>query len=369
MSGHASGGPSSRHAMIMAGGSGTRLWPMSRKRRPKQLLPFVEGRSLLEAAADRLDGAVPLERRWICTGETWRSLIHTALPSFPDAQILGEPVGRNTTNAVGFTAAILARRDPDAVFAVLTADHLIEPASEFRRSLDVAFALVEDDPRRFVTFAITPAFAATSYGWVERGDAVPGFDRAFLARGFVEKPDRETAERYLASGTWGWNSGMFVFHAGTFMDALAEFQPASHEGLTRIASAWDTSDAREVLAAVYPTLPSISVDYGVMEPAAGHERIDVCCVPMDVSWMDVGSWPSYGETLDADADGNRTNAPTLHVDSRNVLTVSDDPAHTIATVGCEDLIVVHTADATMICPVSEAQRVRDLAERAPDGLR
>ncbi len=362
-------GDGSRYAMIMAGGSGTRLWPMSRHRRPKQLLPLIDGKSLLEAAAARLEGAVPLERRLICSGESWRPLIRETLPAFADAQILGEPVGRNTTNAVGLTAALLARRDRDAVFAVLTADHLIEPAEEFRRSLGVAFVAVEDDPRRFVTFAITPTFAATSYGWVDRGEPLPGVEGAFRARGFEEKPPLEKAERYLASGTWGWNSGMFVYHAATFMELLADFQPASHEGLERIADAWETSRAAEVLESVYPTLPGISVDYGVMEPAATHEGVAICCVPMRVSWMDVGSWPSYGETLAADADGNRTNTRTVHVGSRNVLAVSDDPTHTIATVGCADLIVVHTTDATMVCPVAEAQRVRLLAEAAPPDLR
>ncbi|MCP3905097.1 MAG: mannose-1-phosphate guanylyltransferase [Planctomycetes bacterium] len=359
-----------RYAMIMAGGAGTRLWPMSRRTRPKQLLPFIKGRSLLEVAADRLEGVVPADRRYICTGESYRAAVRDALPRFDDEQILGEPAARNTVNAVGFTAAVLRERDPDAVFAVLTSDHLIEPLDEFRRRLDVGFALVESDPSRIVTFSIVPTFAATGYGWVRRGDAIDGFDGAFEATGFEEKPEKvETAEKYLASGVWGWNSGMFVFHAAQFMDALSWFLPASHEGLSRIGAAWNTPGRRGELEATYPTLPSDSVDYAVMEPAAADDRLRIAVVPMDVTWKDVGSWPSYGETLAADDDGNRTNARTLHVDSRNVLAVSDDPDHLIATVGCEDLIVIRTADVTLVCPASKAQQVKAAAEAADDALK
>ncbi len=365
--------PTSRYAMIMAGGAGTRLWPMSRRDRPKQLLPLhLPGpgrRSLLEMAAARLDGAVAPPHRLVCTGEAHRPLVRAALPELADEQILGEPVGRNTVNAVGLTAAVLARRDPDAVFAVLTSDHLIEPADEFRRRLDTAFALVEDDRTRLVTFSITPTFAATGYGWVNRGEPVPGFDGAFRALGFDEKPEAPTAEAYLASSTWGWNSGMFVFHAAQFLESLSWFEPASFDGLKAIGEAWGTDRQQEVLAAVYPTLRADSVDFAVMEPAASDARLTICCVPMNVSWMDVGSWPSYGETIDADEHDCRTNTRTLHLDSTGVLAVSDDPSHTIATIGCRDLIVVHTRDVTMVCPTAEAQRVRALAEKADEDLR
>jgi mannose-1-phosphate guanylyltransferase len=357
------------YAMIMAGGAGTRLWPMSRRDRPKQLLRFIDGRSLLAIAADRLEGVVPPQRRLICTGEAYREAIRTALPAFGDEQILGEPVGRDTVNAVGFTAAVLAKRDRDAVFAVLTADHIIEPQDEFRRRLDVGYALVDDDPSRFVTFAITPTFPATGYGYVERGHPIEGFDHAFTARQFVEKPDEETAKRYLDAGTFGWNSGMFVFHARTFMEALKRFQPNSHAGLMRIADVWDGPSRLQMLNDVYPTLPKTSVDFGVMEPAAEDDSLTICSVPMSVSWVDVGSWPTYGETLDADSDGNRTNARALNLDSRNVLAVSDDPNHTIATIGCDELIVIRTADVTLVCPASEAQRVKEMVGIAPEPLR
>lgn len=358
-----------RNALIMAGGAGTRLWPMSRQERPKQLLPFLGGRSLLQIAAARLEGVVPPERRLVCAAERYREAIVNSIPSLTNDRYLGEPMGRDTVNAVGFGAAILQKHDPNAVFAVLTADHLIEPQEEFVRRLDLGFRLVEADPSRLVTFAITPTFAATGYGYVEQGDAIPGFEGAYRARRFVEKPDRTTAEQYLAEGGFGWNSGMFVFSAATVMDALSRFKPECHAGLAQIAAAWETPHQREVLERVYPTLPKTSVDYALMEPAARDEELRVCVVPMAVQWMDVGSWPTYGQTLPADADGNRTNTRTAHLNSRNVLAVSDDPDHTIAVIGGSDLIVVRTADVTLVVPASMAERVKDVALTVEPRLR
>jgi mannose-1-phosphate guanylyltransferase len=354
-----------RYAMIMAGGSGTRLWPMSRKGAPKQLLPFIGGKSLLQIAGERLEGVVPAERRLVCASEAYRAQVMAAVPALQPQNWLGEPVGRDTLNAVGFAAAVLARRDPDAVFVVITSDHLITPQAEFANRLAEGFRLVEADPSRFVTFGITPTFAATGYGYVERGEEIAGFDRCFRAKRFVEKPDRARAEQYLASGAFSWNSGMFVFQADSCLEAIRWFQPESAAGLERIAQAWGSRQQASVVAEVYPTLPKISVDYGLMEPASVDVRRTIVEVPMNVNWKDVGSWPTWAETLAVDAEGNRANARTQHLGARGVVVASDDPNHVVSVVGLENVIVVRTATATLVCRADMAERVKEIAGHVP----
>lgn len=365
--------------MIMAGGQGTRLWPMSRQHQPKQLLRFIERpeepgrmRSLLELAAGRLEGVVPEDRRYICTAERYRAQILESLPQFSHDRLLGEPVARDTVNAVGFAAAALEKRDPDAIFAVLTADHIIEPARRFAEVMREGFALVEEDPSRFVTFAVRPTYPATGFGYVERAGAVPGRPGAFHVRQFVEKPGLEKAKEYIASGTFGWNSGMFVFSARAVMGALEKYLPETAAGLRRIQSALGTGRERATLDDVYPTLKKISLDYAIMEPASKERPSPVYGVTMDLDWLDVGSWPSYAETLHPDRAGNRTSGPAQSVivgGTGNLVVSGAGPAHTVAILGCSDLVVVHTPEATLVMPLAEAQRLKDLHAALPDGLK
>lgn len=428
-----------RYAVVMAGGAGTRLWPMSRAGQPKQLLRFIQRpgdaqtRSLLELAASRVDGLIEPKHRYICTAEAYRASIRVQLPSFGDEQILGEPVPRDTVNAVGLAAAVLAKKDPEAIFAVLTADHVIEPEDRFRERMDLAFRLVEQDPRRLVTFAIKPTYPATGFGYVERGSpvrdraegkkkAIDGTtEQAFYVARFVEKPDVARAQVYVESGDFAWNSGMFVWRAQTFLDALKAYKPESYDGLMKVQSAWGTKKQKAVLEETYPTLPKISVDYAVLEPAAkeaiageplsevaagkdakgkpekdgkekdgkekdgkdgkdreakegkeskkgrsvnaggGGGRFPICTVQADVQWLDVGSWPSFAETVQADAQGNRTSgdgAALVH-EGRNNLVVTSN-GHTVAVLGVDDLIVVHTADATLVMPKARAEELKAL---------
>lgn len=354
-----------RYATIIAGGSGTRLWPMSRGGKPKQLIPLFAGRSLLELAADRLKGLIPPERQFLCTGEQYRGQIHRVLPDFTDARILGEPEGRDTLAAVGFPAALAIRDDPDAVIGVLTADHLIEPVEDFQRRVEVGFQVVERHPDTLVTFGIPPTYAATGFGYVELGEAMEGFDRVYRTVRFVEKPDAETAEGYLASGRYAWNSGMFVWRAATLLACIQRYKPEVYAGLMRIAAAWGTPRQQDVLVEVYPRLEKISVDFAVMEPASTDAAVAVAAVAMPLRWLDLGSWTAYGETLGADAEGNRLGGGrAVLLDSRNNLVVSEDPNHLIATVGVDDLVVVHTPEVTMICRRDQAQRVKELHQAA-----
>lgn len=369
-----------RYAMIMAGGAGTRLWPMSRADRPKQLVPFIpkgaKRVSLLRLAADRLEDLVPPERRFICTAESYRNAVRAELPELSDARILGEPVGRDTVNAVGFAAAVLHKHDPKAVFAVLTADHLIEPADLFRDRIEVGFRLVEEDPARLVTFSIKPTYAATGFGYVERGKPIPGTDGlGFAVERFVEKPSREKAEAYIESGAFGWNSGMFVWSAATVMDCLRRWKPESHDGLVKIAEAWGTPRQRAVLDQIYPTLPKISIDYAIMEPAAreqtraGGKGVKVCTVLMDLTWLDVGSWPSFAETIHPDAEGNRASGGAQLMKCRDSLVVNSASGHHVALLGCEGMIVVHTPDATLVMPRAKAEDLKLLHAELPPQLR
>lgn len=369
---------------------------MSRKELPKQLIKFIEHkgekrpRSLLEIAAERLEGLIEESRRFICTSENYRDAIRKDIEAFSDKagneRILGEPVGRDTVNAVGLAAAVLHKLDRKAVFAVLTADHIIEPHDVFRDRMDLGFRLVEDDPSRLVTFSIKPTYPATGFGYVERGtpirditpakgtkDTKADSKLAFHVERFVEKPDLPRAQAYLESGTFGWNSGMFVWKAETFLNALKKYKPENHEGLMKVAEAWGTKKQKAVLEEVYPTLPKISVDYAVMEPASKDKKheFSICTVLMDLKWLDVGSWPSYAETVTPDKAGNRTTGAgeALVVKGRNNLVVNAADGHLVSLLGCEDMIVIHTKDATLVMPRARAEELKELHSAVANDLK
>ncbi len=353
-----------QYGVIMAGGSGTRLWPISRGNKPKQLLRVVRGKSLLQVSYERLRGILPAKQIYVCTNAAHAGLVLEDLPDLPKENVIGEPVGRDTAAAVGFTAAVLKKLDPDAVCAVVTADHVIEPIADFQTAIKTAFALTVDHPNALVTFGIVPTFGHTGLGYVHRGEAlsVKGGGNAFKVLAFREKPDKPTADRYVESGRYYWNSGMFVWRADAVLEELAAHLPETHAGLMKIADSWGTDKQEATVNAIYPTLKKISVDYAIMEPASQSKgKAQVAVVEMPVQWLDVGSWTSLAETLTTDEHNNAYECKScLFVDSDDNIVFSTDPDHLVSTIGVSDMIIVHTPDATLICPKNESQRVKDL---------
>jgi mannose-1-phosphate guanylyltransferase len=346
------------HALIMAGGGGTRFWPRSRVRRPKQFLALTGERTLLQMAQDRIEAQVPPERTWVITGEGYRALVREQLSSVPAERIIGEPCGRDTAPCIGLGAALIAAQDPDATMLVMPADHVIEPAQEFRRATQVAEQMVQEHPGALVTFGIQPTFASVNYGYIQRGPEVArrqGISVRKVQR-FEEKPEADRAEQFVQSGEYAWNSGIFVWKAATLMAALREHKPALHDGAQRIARAWSTPQALAVLGEVFPTLEKISIDYAVMQKAR-----EVLVVGAPFQWDDVGSWLALERMHPQDAGGNTVLAGHCGLDTKNCV-LAADKGHLIATVGVEDLLIIQDGDVTLVANRRDEAGIKKLVE-------
>ncbi len=344
-------------AVIPAGGAGTRLWPLSRKARPKFLLPLLDQRSLLQVTADRLQELAAPERTLVVCGGAHAAAVARQLPALPDENILVEPCPLGSGPAIGLAAAIIARHDPEAVMGSFAADHDVRDPAAFLAAVRVAIAAAEQG--WLVTIGLTPSRPETGYGYIERTDeevVLSAEGTAFRAAGFVEKPDRERAEAYLASGRFLWNASMFVWRTASFLAELARLQPELHVGVTRIAAAWGTPEQETVLAEVWPTLPPSTVDVGVMERA---ERIAV--VPAEMGWSDVGDWHGLGALLESDQHGNAAHGPIIQVDTTDSV-VWSDAGRLVALLGMNNAVVVDTPDALLVADRSRAQEVRALVD-------
>ena len=343
-----------RYAVIMAGGVGSRFWPHSRKRRPKQFLN-VQGRfSLLEDTVRRLRGMVPLERTLVVAGAEFRSLIRRHLPQLPAENLVVEPAARGTAACLGLAARAIERRDPDGVMAVFPADHVIAPVARFQRCVRVAYACAESE-RCLVTFGIVPTGPDTGFGYVEAGAVERRTKpRVLWASRFVEKPDVETARKYLRTGRYFWNSGMFVWRVDVLREALAEHA-------SEIASVLDALDSARGSRAIgaakrrFGRLQSVPIDIAVMEKA---DRVAI--VEADFEWNDVGSWAAMDALWPSDGAGNASRGDVLQIDCSDTVVSSD--GRLVAMVGVDDLIVVDSPDAILVCPKSRAQDVRKIVD-------
>jgi len=345
-----------RYVLIMAGGSGKRLWPLSRQDMPKQLLRMVGGKSLLRIAYERLDGIVSPDQVLVCTGADYAGTVAAELPELKPANILGEPEGRDSLNAVAWPAAVLAARDPDAVIAVVTADHIMHPMSAFQNAVIEGFEVAESAEDFLVTFGVVPTAPHTGYGYLRRGETIPGHPDVFSVVEFKEKPDRATAEEYLASGEYWWNSGMFVWRASTLLDQLRLLQPKTYDAVVELAA------APYRLSEIYPELLKISVDYAVMEPVSrGEASAGVVAVRLPITWHDVGGFAALGEQLPRDEYGNATHGVSVLVDARDNLVINNaEDGRVVAVVGLNDTVIVQTPQITLVCPVAEAERIKEL---------
>jgi mannose-1-phosphate guanylyltransferase len=347
------------HAVIMAGGAGTRFWPASRADMPKQLLALVGKQTMLRQTVDRLGDLATPEQTLIVTNERLIPTIRQQIPELPDASLVGEPCKRDTAPCIGLAALLISRRDPDATMAVLPADHVIRNAGRFQDAIRQAVGMVAKEPDRIVTFGIRPTYPAEIFGYIQRGARIDIHDEAaptFVVKHFREKPNVATATEYLASGDFYWNSGIFIWKAKTILAALGERQPEMLRRLENIGDAWGTPTQQEVLGREFSLIKSISIDYAVMEHA---KNVAVIEAPYD--WDDLGTWQSLSRLAGADRFDNTIIGRHLGINTTGTIVRTDDQ-HLVVTVGLKDCLVVHTPEATLVANKHDEEAIREIVK-------
>ena len=343
-------------AVIMAGGTGQRLWPLSRQGRPKQILKLLGGRTLLQGCFDRLKEMFDVRHILVLTNAQYADQVRENLTELPKENVIAEPCVRDTSGAIGLSAAILAKADPQATMAVVTADHVIDPPKPFIEAMRAALAFVNSHPQALLTFGVRPTYASAQYGYIRLGEPKDKIGKVLPVTDFREKPDLPTAERYLADREYYWNSGMFVWKAETILALLKAHLPGCAEPLEKIRQAWGGPDQQSTLQEWFPRIPKISIDFAVLEKAE-----DVYGIPLGCRWLDLGSFTALAEVLTPD-DGHNIVAggQSRLLDCRHTIVATEDGGHLIAMIGVEDMIVAHSPDATLICPSNQSHRIKEL---------
>lgn len=345
------------HSVIMAGGKGTRFWPLSREDMPKQLLSVVGDRTMIQDTLNRIKPISPPERTLVITGASHADEVRKQLPDVPPENIIAEPAGRNTAPCVALAAKIVKKRDPDGIMAVFPADHLITRVEEFHEAIKKIMDALEKNPDSLATMGIKPAYPETGYGYIHRdGEIVPG---VYKVHEFLEKPDHGTARQYADSGEHYWNSGMFFWKAGAILGELDACLPELMEAMEPIDASIDTPGFDEAMKNTYPSLPATSIDYGVMEKAGAQGKVIVA--EADPGWNDVGSWRSLYDLISPDEEGNRKRGELVAVKATGVL--AHNEKRLVAVVGVDDVIVIETDDAVLVLHKDHAQDVREVTEK------
>jgi mannose-1-phosphate guanylyltransferase len=344
------------YALIMAGGFGTRLWPLSRRDRPKQSLALVGGRTMFEHAVDRIAPVFQPEQIFVVTGAEHVDSLAAQAPELPRENFVVEPQGRGTGPAIGLGALHLLRQDPEAVMAVLTADHFIIDADRFCQVLDAAAQVAEDG--HLVTLGIAPSFPSTGYGYIKQGEGLGTFDGfpAYRAERFTEKPTLETALHMVESGEYSWNSGMFIWRVERILEEFQRQMPDFYVQLAQVETTLGGGGYQPTLNRIWPEVVKQTIDYGVMEGAE-----DVAVIPVDIGWSDIGSWTSLSEILPTDGEGNTIVGPHVGIDTRE--TVVFGGKRLIATIDLEGMVIVDTEDALLVCPRDREQEVRAIVRQ------
>ncbi|HMD08887.1 MAG TPA: sugar phosphate nucleotidyltransferase [Candidatus Acidoferrum sp.] len=351
------------HAVILAGGRGTRFWPRSRTRTPKQLLNIVGEDTMLEQTVARLSSLIPPDRIWTVTNAEQAVAVKKQVPSAARKRVLTEPIGRNTAAAIALAALhVRHAAKGDALMAVLPADHFIAQPDKYRKIVSAALDLARE-PGRMIVLGIPPTRPDTGFGYIERfGDALgPSGCPAFAVRRFTEKPAPDLAKQYVASGNFQWNAGMFFWRVSTFLDNLKMFLPKTCEALESLAESIGKKTYERRLRAIYAKLENISVDYAILENATRQEGSPrVFVIPADVGWSDIGSWAAVYELLANQSGDNVLAGPGLALDASGNFLYS--PTKFVAAIGIRDLIVVETPDALLIVPRDRAQEVAKIVK-------